>query len=51
MSFPCFAKLLRKVIDEHRWPWRLGYFQLGSGGLAVLSMNLRDQWRKLKIQL
>ena len=28
-----------------------GYFHLGGGGLAVLSMNLRDQWRKLKIQL
>ena len=51
MSFPCFAKWLRKAIDEHRWPWRLGYFQLGGGYLAVLSMNLRDQWRKLKIQL
>ena len=37
MSFPCFAKLLRKAIDEHRWPWRLGYFQLGGGGLAVLN--------------
>ena len=51
MSFPCFTKLLRKATDEHRWSWLLGYFQLGGGGLAVLSMNLRDQWQKLKIQL